>query len=59
LPWESKTAVALAVMLAIIESAESGEPVKIGIPGAALPALTDEGAKRLLRKPLGEIGAVA
>jgi hypothetical protein len=42
---------ALAVMLGIIESAESGEPVKIGIPGAVLPALTEGGAKRLLRKP--------
>ena len=44
-----------AVMLAIIESAESGEPVKIGIPGAALPALTEEGAKRLLHSPLGKM----
>jgi hypothetical protein len=30
---------ALAVMLGIIESAESGEPVKIGVPGTTLPAL--------------------
>jgi hypothetical protein len=44
---------ALAVMLGMIDSAESGELVKIGIPGAALPALTEGGAKRLLRKPLG------
>jgi predicted dehydrogenase len=44
---------ALAVMLGIIESSESGEPVKIGIPGAVLPALTEGGAKRLLRKPPG------
>jgi predicted dehydrogenase len=35
---------ALAVMLGIIESAESGEPVKIGVPGTTLPALSDEGA---------------
>jgi predicted dehydrogenase len=45
----------LAVMIGIIESAESGEPVKISIPGAAFPALTKEGAERLLRKPLGEL----
>jgi predicted dehydrogenase len=45
----------LAVMIGIIESAESGEPVKISIPGAAFPALTEEGAERLLRKPLGEL----
>jgi hypothetical protein len=50
---------ALTVMLAIIESAESGEPVEIGIPGTDLPALSDEGAKRLLRKPLGEIDPAA
>jgi predicted dehydrogenase len=42
---------ALAVMLGIIESAESGEPVEIGIPGTTLAALTDEEAKRLLRDP--------
>jgi predicted dehydrogenase len=42
---------ALAVMLGIIESAESGEPVKIGVPGTALPTLTDQGAKRLLAPP--------
>jgi predicted dehydrogenase len=46
---------ALAVMLAIIESAELGEPVKIDIPGAALPALTEDGAKRLLRTPPGKM----
>jgi len=39
---------ALAVMLGIIESAETGEPVKIGIPGTDLPALTEDGAKKLL-----------
>jgi predicted dehydrogenase len=43
---------ALAVMLGIIESAESGGPVEIGVPGTSLPALTDEEAKRLLLKPL-------
>jgi hypothetical protein len=42
---------ALAVTLAIIESAESGEPVKIDVSGAALPALNEEGAKRLLLRP--------
>jgi predicted dehydrogenase len=42
---------ALAVMLGIIKSAESGDPVEIGVPGAALPALTDEEAKKLLLKP--------
>jgi predicted dehydrogenase len=42
---------ALAVMLGIIESAESGEPVEIGIPGTSFPALTEEEAKNLLRKP--------
>jgi hypothetical protein len=46
---------ALAVMLAIIESADSGEPVKLGIPGAAFPALTGDGAKRLLRTPAGKM----
>ena len=46
---------ALAVMLAIIESAESGQPVRSTFP-AQPPALTDEEAKRLLRQPLGEIG---
>jgi hypothetical protein len=33
---------ALAVMLGIIESAESGDAVEIGVPGAALPALTEK-----------------
>jgi predicted dehydrogenase len=46
---------ALAVMLGIIESAESGEPVEIGVPGRSLPALTDEEARRLLLKPVEEI----
>ena len=45
---------ALAVMLGIIEAAESGEPVEIGFPGATLLALTGEEAKRLLLKPLEE-----
>ena len=45
---------ALAVMLGIIEAAELGEPVEIGFPGATLPALTGEEAKRLLLKPLEE-----
>jgi predicted dehydrogenase len=40
---------ALAVMLGIIESAKSGEPVTIDIPGATPAALTDQEAKRLLR----------
>jgi predicted dehydrogenase len=40
---------ALAVMLGIIESAGSGLPVTIGIAGTSFPALTNEGAKRLLR----------
>jgi predicted dehydrogenase len=39
---------ALAVMIGIIESAESGEPVKVGLSGTTVPALTDEEAKRLL-----------
>jgi predicted dehydrogenase len=39
---------ALAVMLGIIEAAESGEPVEISFPGTTLPALTEEEAKRLL-----------
>jgi predicted dehydrogenase len=43
---------ALAVMLGIIEAAESGEPVEIGFPGTTLPALTGEEAKRLLREEL-------
>jgi predicted dehydrogenase len=50
---------ALAVMLGIIESAESGEPVEIGVLGATLAPLTDEEAKRLLLKPLGEIRPAA
>jgi predicted dehydrogenase len=45
---------ALAVMLGIIESAESGQPAKIGVPGTTFAALTDEGAKsRLLRPSAG------
>jgi predicted dehydrogenase len=39
---------ALAVMLGIIESAESGQTVKIGVPGTTFPRLTEEEAKRLL-----------
>ena len=50
---------ALAVMLGIIESAESGGPVQIGVPGTSLPALTDDEAKRLLLKPLEKIGPAA
>ena len=50
---------ALAVMLGILESAESGQPVEIGVPGTTLLALTDEEAKRLLLKPLEEISPVA
>jgi predicted dehydrogenase len=46
---------ALAVMLGIIESAESGDPVRIGVPGTSLPALTGEGAVSLLRQPLKEV----
>jgi predicted dehydrogenase len=42
---------ALAVMLGILESAESGEPVEIGIPGTTFAALTEEEAQRLLRDP--------
>jgi predicted dehydrogenase len=45
---------ALAVMLGIIESAESGDPVKIGVPGTTLPGLSEEEARRLLRQPLEE-----
>jgi predicted dehydrogenase len=41
---------ALAVMLGIIEAAESGEPVEIGFPGTTFPALTSEEAKKLLLK---------
>jgi hypothetical protein len=36
----------------IIESAESGEPVQIDVPGASLPALTDEEAIRLSLNPI-------
>jgi predicted dehydrogenase len=43
---------ALAVMLGMIEAAESGEPVQISVPGISQPALGDEEAKRLLLKPL-------
>src|ERR1700756_1044423 len=39
---------ALAVMLGIIESADSGQPVTIGVPGTTFPHLTDEEAKYLL-----------
>jgi predicted dehydrogenase len=39
---------ALAVMLGIIESAESGQAVTIGVPGTTFPRLTDEEAKHLL-----------
>ncbi len=46
---------ALAVMLGIIESAESGHVVEIDVPGTNLPALTDEQARRLLLKPFGEV----
>ncbi len=42
---------ALAVMLGIIESAESGAAVEIGVLGSTLPALTGEESRRLLRKP--------
>jgi predicted dehydrogenase len=49
---------ALAVMLGIIESADSGQAVTIGVPGTTFPALTDEGANRLLR-PLEKTGPVA
>jgi predicted dehydrogenase len=49
---------ALAVMLGIIESAESGQPVTIGVPGTIFPALTDEGAKHLLLSPFENAGSV-
>ena len=39
---------ALAVMIGIIEAAESGAPVQIGVPGVTLRALTEEEAKALL-----------
>jgi predicted dehydrogenase len=39
---------ALAVMLGIIESAESGRTLTIGVPGITFPRLTDDEAKRLL-----------
>src|ERR1700739_2000536 len=39
---------ALAVMLGIIESAESGQGVTIGLPGTTFPHLADEEAKHLL-----------
>ena len=39
---------ALAVMLGIIESAETGQTVKIGVPGTTFPRLIDEEAKQLL-----------
>jgi predicted dehydrogenase len=42
---------ALAVMLGIIESAESGHPVKIEVPGTSLPGLTQKEAGKLLRQP--------
>jgi predicted dehydrogenase len=48
---------ALAVMLGIIQSAESGDPVMIGVPGTTLPALTEQEAKRLLRRPLEGISS--
>jgi hypothetical protein len=35
-------------MLGIIESAESGRAVTIGVPGTTFPHLTDEEAKHLL-----------
>jgi predicted dehydrogenase len=50
---------ALAVMLGILESAESGQPVEIGVPGTTLLAFTDEEARRLLLKPSEEISPVA
>jgi predicted dehydrogenase len=43
---------ALAVMLGILESAESGETVEIGTPGTTFAALTEEEAQRLLRDPV-------
>jgi predicted dehydrogenase len=39
---------ALAVMLGIIESAGSGQTVKIGVPGTIFERLTEEEARRLL-----------
>jgi len=42
---------AVAVMLGILESAESGDPVKISVPGTTRPGLTEEEAKKLLRQP--------
>ncbi|HYZ71575.1 MAG TPA: Gfo/Idh/MocA family oxidoreductase, partial [Chthoniobacterales bacterium] len=39
---------ALAVMLGIIESAESSQTVKIGVPGTTSQRLTEEDARRLL-----------
>src|SRR5246127_3269565 len=39
---------ALAVMIGIIEAAESGAPVQIEVPGVTLPAFTEEKAKTLL-----------
>jgi predicted dehydrogenase len=38
----------LAVMVGVIESAESGAPAQNGVPGITLRALTDEEAKTLL-----------
>jgi hypothetical protein len=35
-------------MLGIIESAESGQTVKIGVSGVTFPRLTEEQAKSLL-----------
>jgi predicted dehydrogenase len=49
---------ALAVMLGIIESAESGQAVTIGVPGTTFPALTDEGAKHLLLRPFEKASPV-
>jgi predicted dehydrogenase len=46
---------ALAIMLGIIESAESGDPVKIGVPGTTRPGLTEEEARKLLRQPRPEL----
>ncbi len=40
----------LAVMLGIIESAESGEAVEIRVPGASLPLLTEVECTRLMRR---------
>jgi hypothetical protein len=40
-------------MLGIIESAESGDPAKIGVPGVTLRAPTDEEARRLLLQAPG------